>query len=83
MDKLDIAIIDVLKGDGRASNAEIARIVGVSEGAVRRRLDRLIYEERLNLKGLMLMDEELIDVLIEVCAIAAYRGSGRDFQRRG
>ncbi len=81
MDKLDIAIIDILQCDGRASNAKIARIVGVSEGSIRRRLNRLKYEEQLSLKGPMI-DEELIDVLIKVCVIAASRGSGRDFQRR-
>ncbi|MBM3935409.1 MAG: Lrp/AsnC family transcriptional regulator [SAR202 cluster bacterium] len=45
MDKLDSKIIDILKKDGRASNAGIAREVGVSEGTVRRRLKRLVQEE--------------------------------------
>ena len=42
MDELDRRIIDILQADGRASNAKIAREVGVSEGTVRRRLRRLI-----------------------------------------
>ncbi len=45
MDKLDSKIIDILKKDGRSSNAGIAREVGVSEGTVRRRLKRLVQEE--------------------------------------
>ena len=45
MDKLDSKIIEILREDGRASNAGIARQVGVSEGTVRRRLKRLIQEE--------------------------------------
>ena len=42
MDPLDNRIIDILKKDGRASNAGIAREVQVSEGTVRRRLKRLV-----------------------------------------
>ena len=42
MDQLDTKIIDILQNDGRTSNARVARQVGVSEGTVRRRLNRLI-----------------------------------------
>jgi Lrp/AsnC family transcriptional regulator for asnA, asnC and gidA len=42
MDALDQKIIKLLQMDGRASNARIAREVGVSEGTVRRRLRHLI-----------------------------------------
>ena len=42
MDELDKRIIKLLQVDGRASNARIARDVGVSEGTVRRRLRHLI-----------------------------------------
>ncbi|MCE2463545.1 MAG: Lrp/AsnC family transcriptional regulator, partial [Dehalococcoidia bacterium] len=42
MDELDKRIIKLLQVDGRASNARIAREVGVSEGTVRRRLRHLI-----------------------------------------
>ncbi len=45
MDELDRKIISILQGDGRASNARIARQVGVSEGTVRRRLKRLVQDE--------------------------------------
>lgn len=44
MDELDRKIIKLLQADGRASNARIAREVGVSEGTVRRRLRRLIQD---------------------------------------
>ncbi|MBD48120.1 MAG: transcriptional regulator [Dehalococcoidia bacterium] len=44
MDELDQDIIDLLQANGRASNARIARKVGVSEGTVRRRLRRLTQE---------------------------------------
>ena len=42
MDELDARIVKLLQMDGRASNAKIAREVGVSEGTVRRRLRHLI-----------------------------------------
>jgi Lrp/AsnC family transcriptional regulator, regulator for asnA, asnC and gidA len=45
MDELDRKIIALLQMDGRASNAKIAREVGVSEGTVRRRLRRLIQDD--------------------------------------
>lgn len=45
MDELDRKIIALLQIDGRASNAKIAREVGVSEGTVRRRLRRLIQDD--------------------------------------
>ena len=48
MDELDRRIIALLQVDGRASNAKIAREVGVSEGTVRRRLRRLIQDDVVN-----------------------------------
>ena len=45
MDELDRKIIELLQVNGRASNARIARDVGVSEGTVRRRLRRLVQDE--------------------------------------
>ena len=52
MDELDGKIIGLLERDGRASNARIARDVGVSEGTVRRRLKRLINEQIINVIAL-------------------------------
>ncbi|MBI2166477.1 MAG: Lrp/AsnC family transcriptional regulator [Chloroflexi bacterium] len=44
MDELDRKIISILQVNGRASNARIAREVGVSEGTVRRRLKQLLQQ---------------------------------------
>ncbi len=44
MDELDRKIIQILQENGRASNARIARDVGVSEGTVRRRLQTLLSD---------------------------------------
>ena len=52
MDELDTKIIEILQKDGRASNAGIARQVGVSEGTVRRRLKRLIQDEYIRVVAL-------------------------------
>ena len=52
MDELDTRIIEILQKDGRASNAGIAREVGVSEGTVRRRLKRLVQEEFIRVVAL-------------------------------
>ncbi len=42
LDSLDRAIICLLQQDGRSSNVEIARRLGVSEATVRKRLERLL-----------------------------------------
>lgn len=52
MDKLDLKIISLLQEDGTATNAGIARQVGVSEETVRRRLKRLIQEEYIKVVAL-------------------------------
>ena len=53
MDELDRKIIALLQKDGRASNAGIARGVGVSEGTVRRRLKRLVQDEYIRVVALL------------------------------
>jgi Lrp/AsnC family transcriptional regulator for asnA, asnC and gidA len=52
MDNLDIRIISLLQDDGTATNAGIARQVGVSEETVRRRLKRLMQEEYIRVIAL-------------------------------
>ena len=53
MDDLDLRIIEILRQDGRVSNAGIARAVGVSEGTVRRRLKRLIDEKLIEVRVIL------------------------------
>ena len=53
MDDLDSKIVGILQKDGRASNAGIAREVGVSEGTVRRRLKRLVDAQLINVVALL------------------------------
>ena len=44
LDELDRKIIETLQTDGRASHAQMARDLGVSEGTVRRRLAKLLQD---------------------------------------
>ena len=49
MDELDQRIIGLLQVDGRLSNANIARRLGVSEGTIRRRVSRLIQDDAISI----------------------------------
>ncbi|MDA0797151.1 MAG: Lrp/AsnC family transcriptional regulator [Chloroflexi bacterium] len=45
LDELDDKLISLLQANGRASNIELAKQVGVSEGTIRRRFRNLIKDE--------------------------------------
>ena len=45
LDQVDCGMIELLQKDGRISNTEIAKKIGISEATVRTRLNRLIREE--------------------------------------
>jgi len=45
LDHVDCRMIELLQKDGRISNTEIAKKIGISEATVRTRLNRLIEEE--------------------------------------
>ncbi len=45
LDTVDCQMIELLQKDGRISNTEIAKRIGISEATVRTRLNRLIEEE--------------------------------------
>ena len=49
IDKIDCRMIELLQKDGRISNTEIAKQIGISEGTVRTRLNRLIKEEYIQI----------------------------------
>ena len=42
IDNTDRRIIELLQTDGRISNVELARRLGLSEGTIRKRIDRLL-----------------------------------------
>ena len=44
MDDIDLKILKILKDDARAKYVDIARKVGLTEGAVRRRIKKLLSE---------------------------------------
>ncbi|MBW2337407.1 MAG: Lrp/AsnC family transcriptional regulator [Deltaproteobacteria bacterium] len=45
LDQIDCQMIELLQRDGRISNTDIAKKIGLSEATVRTRLNRLINEE--------------------------------------
>ena len=45
LDSVDCQMIELLQKDGRISNTEIAKRIGISDATVRTRLNRLIDEE--------------------------------------
>ena len=49
IDIVDCKMIKLLQKDGRISNTEIAKKIGISEGTVRTRLNRLIKEEYIQI----------------------------------
>lgn len=50
-DKLDWQIIEILEKNGRTPNNDIAKQLGVSEGTIRNRINRLIDSEFLRIRG--------------------------------
>lgn len=53
LDQLDRDVVALLKRDGRMSNREVGRALGVSEGTVRNRLRRLFDAKVLQLAAVM------------------------------
>lgn len=53
MDQTDRQILDLLREDGRRSNVEIARLLGISEGTVRKRIERLLASNMLKIVGIV------------------------------
>lgn len=51
IDRADARIVAQLAGDGRAPNVDIAKAVGLSETAVRRRLERLLKTGVVTVQG--------------------------------
>lgn len=50
-DAVDQHVLSILEANGRATNREIAEAVGVSEGTVRNRIERLIRDDVLRIVG--------------------------------
>jgi len=49
LDQIDCRMIELLQKDGRISNTDIAKEIGLSEATVRTRLNRLIEEEYIQI----------------------------------
>jgi len=57
LDETDLKILDLLKGNGRIQNNEIASRLSISEGTVRNRIKKLIDNDFLSIKGLVNPDK--------------------------
>lgn len=53
LDSVDLAIVRLLQEQGRTTNAHIARVLGVSEPTVRKRIDRLVADEIIKLVAVL------------------------------
>lgn len=53
IDEIDAKIIELLQIDGRMPYTQIGRKIGVSEASVRRRVKKLISEEKLQIIGIV------------------------------
>jgi DNA-binding Lrp family transcriptional regulator len=51
VDPVDARIVQILQSDSRIPNTEIARRVKLSEGAVRKRIERLVREEVITFRA--------------------------------
>lgn len=49
VDDLDCRIIAILEENGRLRNTQVAEMLGLTEGAVRRRVDRLVADETIRI----------------------------------
>ena len=63
LDEIDERIVEAFRSNGRLSNSEAARVVGVSEATVRRRVERLV--DRQILKFAALTDPRMLGLKVE------------------
>jgi Lrp/AsnC family transcriptional regulator for asnA, asnC and gidA len=66
IDQLDRDIIRALQLDGRRSNVDIARDLGVAESTVRKRLDRLLQDQVLRIAALPRLDAVGLSVQTQI-----------------
>ena len=65
-DALDKKIIQTLEENGRITNKKIAQNLNISEGTVRNRINRLIEQNHLKVKGLINPETDEKKVLVYV-----------------
>lgn len=70
LDATDLRIINLLQENGRASHIEMARAIGVTEGTVRRRVDRLISGGFIKIAAVLNPAKTgyLTNAIIAICA---------------
>ena len=68
MDNVDFKIISYLGENSRLSNREIARRIGIAEGTVRNRIDRLTNDDVLHMTSLINI-EKIPDVYLSFVGV--------------
>lgn len=66
MDEIDRKIIDILRKDSRKRNVDVAKTVGLSEGAVRGRIKDLVDKGVIERFTIMTKSPDILKVMIEV-----------------
>ena len=66
MDEIDRTILTFLRKDSRMSNVDIAKLVDLSEGAVRGRIKELISSGVIERFTIMSRSADLLKVMVEV-----------------
>ncbi|MEW5816309.1 MAG: Lrp/AsnC family transcriptional regulator [Spirochaetota bacterium] len=72
MDQHDKEIMSILQKDGRTTKKEIAKLLSISEGMVRNRIENLIRRGILRIKGLInpdsVEDKQFVYIMIKLSA---------------
>ncbi len=76
MDDVDLRLVELMAEDGRASNSQLARQLGVSEGTVRHRLKRLQESGTVRVQTQVKGDELLGSYLV----VVGLNVDGRDLE---
>ncbi len=84
VDDVDRAIIRLLQRDGRSSNTEIGRVLGLTETTIRKRIARLLGEDLISIvavptpQAVGMTTSAIIGISVQLQAIhAVWTGSSR------
>ncbi len=85
IDDIDIQIVEILEQEGRTTNKEIARRLGLSEGTVRNRIRKLTESRYLKVKGLtnpaLHPEKQVVFVLVKVPLHRGWNDTAKQISR--
>lgn len=80
LDTVDLALIATLQDDGRASFTALAKSVGLSEGAVRQRVQRMLGEKTMRIVAVV--EPETLELHREAMIGVTVDGDARQIAKR-